>query len=614
MNDMPFGMAVVDCRGVILHRNSRLSEAFSLDANGESPNIRSLLPALPSGEWDALSLGRTLQWEGRIDLSGGVCDVRIASRPLPETEAHLVTVIDITHERERESLLAAALEARREVSQLQDYYRTILDNAPDGVFVTDADGMVRFWNRRMEEYFGVPGDNIVGKCLFDEIHCWQAHTAAFQRVLDAGDPVQIERVSRSNHLGASVVESISFLPLSCNGTLDGVLGRVSNATQQADLERQLIKSERMAAVGELAAGVAHNFNNILAGIGGDAQLLRMIAEEDHLGESVINSADMIYRETMRGGRIAHDLLSFARGQEPCLSEVDVSTIVAEAVRLSRTYPQASDVEFRPQVPSGLPRVSADPNQLHQIFFNIILNAIQAMPHGGSLTVDSRIVSREDGRPRMEIRFEDTGIGIPEELLGKIFDPFFTNRRSGSMGTGLGLSVSQSMVRGMDGDIFVESEVGRGTTMVVVLPIVERRRRPRIGEKPKKRILIADDEPTIRRTLSAFLSRSGYHVISARDGVETMGILDDSEAEFGLLIVDLLMPRVGGAEVVRRMKTARPNLPVIVLTGVAGADDLQQVEALGVPTVLRKPVNFDELLKTVETLAGPAEIPVLAVSN
>lgn len=614
MNDMPFGMAVVDCRGSILHRNTRLSEVLSLAATGETISIQRMLPDLPDGEWDALGRNGTIEWEGRIELSGQMCDVRISARPLPEAKAHLVMVMDVTHERERDRHLEAALEARREVAELQEYYRTILDNAPDGVFVTDADGVVRFWNRRMDEFFGVSGDAVVGKCLFDVIGYWQAHTAAFQRVLDAGDPVQIDRVTRVNHLGTSVVESISFQPLRRNGTLDGVLGRVSDATQQADLEKQLIKSERMAAVGELAAGVAHNFNNILAGIGGDAQLLRMIAEEDHLGESVINSADMIYRETMRGGRIAHDLLSFARGQEPCLSEVEISTVVSEAVRLSRTYPQASNIDLRPQVPSGLPRVSADPNQLHQVFFNIILNAIQAMPHGGTLTIDSQITAGEDGRPRMEIRFEDTGVGIPEELLGRIFDPFFTNRRSGSMGTGLGLSVSQSMVRGMRGEIRVQSEVGHGTTMSVVLPIVERRRRPRIGEKPKTRILIADDEPTIRRTLSAFLSRSGYHVIAARDGAETLGILEDPEADFGIVIVDLLMPRVGGAEVVRRLKTDRPNLPVVVLTGVAGTDDLLQVEAMGVAKVLHKPVDFDDLLKTVESFAGAADIPVLAASN
>jgi PAS domain S-box-containing protein len=508
-------------------------------------------------------------------------------------------------------LLTAEISARREITRLQEYYRGILDNSPDGVVVTDAEGVVRFWNSGMEEMFNVQGHEVMNKGLFEDSGYWQAHSAAFQRVVERREPVRINRQTRENHRGETVVESIHFQPLRRGDALDGVMARVVDVTDQARLERQLIKSERMAAVGELAAGVAHNFNNILAGIGGDAQLLRMIAEEENLGESVVTSADMIYRETMRGGRIAHDLLSFAKGQEPCLSEVDVSSLVAEAVRLAKTYPQAANVDLRSQVPAGLPKVNGDPNQLHQVFFNIILNAVQAMPHGGSLMMDARIVAGDDGKARMEVLFEDTGVGIPAEQLNRIFEPFFSNRRGSGMGTGLGLSVSMSMVRGMDGDIRVDSEEGRGTTMTVTLPIIERRRRPRHGEKPKTRILVVDDEPNIRRTLSTFLGRRGYHVVAARDGQEAMEILEDEEAIFGMAIVDLLMPRMSGLETIHAMRAARPDMPAVILTGVANTEELAQVEQLGIARHLRKPVDFDLLLRTVEELAGPADIPALA---
>jgi PAS domain S-box-containing protein len=506
-------------------------------------------------------------------------------------------------------LLNAEISARREITLLQEYYRGILDNSPDGVVVTDADGVVRFWNSRMEEMFNVPGAMMLERGLFETSEYWQAHSAAFQRVVEREEPVRINRLQRENHRGEAVTESIHFQPLRRGAIFDGVMARVVDVTDEARMERQLIKSERMAAVGELAAGVAHNFNNVLAGIGGDAQLLRMIAEEENLGESVAASADMIYRETMRGGRIAHDLLSFAKGQEPCLSEVDVHTVVSEAVRLAKTYPQASNVDLRSQVPTGLPKVSGDPNQMHQVFFNVILNAVQAMPHGGSLLIDARIVSGDDGKARMEVLFEDTGVGIPQEQLNRIFDPFFSNRRGSTVGTGLGLSVSMSMVRGMDGDIRVDSEVGRGTTMTVTLPIIERRRRPRHGEKPKTRILVVDDEPNIRRTLSTFLGRRGYHVVAARDGREAMEILEDPEAVFGLAVVDLLMPRMSGLETIHAMRAARPHMPAVILTGVANTEELAQVEELGIARHLRKPVDFDLLTRTVEELAGPADAPV-----
>lgn len=509
-------------------------------------------------------------------------------------------------------LLNAEISARREITRLQEYYRGILDNSPDGVVVTDAAGVVRFWNSRMEEMFHIPAETVMDKGLFETLEYWQAHSAAFQRVVEREEPVRLNRITRTDHDGQAVEESIHFQPLRRGDAFDGVMVRVVDVTDQARLERQLIKSERMAAVGELAAGVAHNFNNILAGIGGDAQLLRMIAEEENLGESVVSSADMIYRETMRGGRIAHDLLSFARGQEPCLGEVDVSALVNEAVRLARTYPQSSNVEMRSQVPAGLPRANVDPNQIHQVFFNIILNAVQAMPHGGSLSVDARIVPGEDGKARMEVLFEDTGVGIPEDQLNRIFEPFFSNRRGGGgSGTGLGLSVSMSMVRGMGGDIRVDSVEGRGTTMTVTLPIVERRRRPRYGEKLKPRILVVDDEPNIRRTLSTFLGRRGYHVVAARDGREAMDILQDPDAMFAMAVVDLLMPRMSGLETIHAMRAVRPEMPAVVLTGVANTEELAQVDQLGIARHLRKPVDFDLLLRTVEELAGPAEIPALA---
>lgn len=507
-------------------------------------------------------------------------------------------------------LLNAEIAARRDLDLLQVYYRDILDNTPDGVFQTDLDGLIRFWNRPMEEMYGVSSDEAVGRSLFEDFPCWQAHSASFQRVVQRCEPVRLERQPRTNHRDEAVVESIHLQPLHRAGEFIGVLVRVTDVTEQASLERQLIRSERMAAVGELAAGVAHNFNNILASIGGDAQLLRMIAEEDGLNDSVLNSADMIYRETMRGGRIAHDLLSFARGQEPVISEVDVGSLVAETMRLVRTFPGTSSVDMRTQVPAGLPKVAGDPNQLHQVFLNIILNALQAMSHGGTLTVDARIVDGADGKARVEVIFEDTGVGIPEDQLTRIFEPFYSNRRGGSVGTGLGLSVSLSMVRGMDGDIRATSRTGRGTTMTVALPIVERRRRPRLDERPRPRILVADDEPNIRRTLATFLSRSGYHVVTARDGEEALTILKDPGNAFHLVIVDLLMPRMSGLETIHALRSLHPDLPVLVCSGVANAEELAQVEALGITRHLGKPVDFDDLLRAVEDLAGSAETPVL----
>ena len=221
---------------------------------------------------------------------------------------------------------------------------------------------------------------------------------------------------------------ISTLQSERHGQND-ILAMMEDITQKMRVDKQLIRSERLAAIGELAAGVAHNFNNILAAIGGDAQLLKLAAEDEHLPQHVIEAAEQIYDETMRGGRIAHDLLSFARGAEPQIQRLDVRSLIEDAVRLIKNHPSARSVTIDVEIAGDLAQIEADPNQLHQVFFNMILNALQAMPRGGVLTIGAG-VRTDDHEPTggmMDVKFHDTGVGIPREHLKRVFDPFYSRR-------------------------------------------------------------------------------------------------------------------------------------------------------------------------------------------
>ena len=286
---------------------------------------------------------------------------------------------------ENARLFQEEVRAKEEIAALRDYNQAILDNLNTGVFVIDAEGQVQFWNQTLEQLLDIPRDAILHQNLFERVEHLAPHAEKVRQIARTRRPYAIERLTRITEARGEVTESYRFQPLLHEERLTGILGVVEDLTLRVRMDSQLIRSERLAAVGELAAGVAHNFNNILAAIGGDAQLLKLTAEEQKLPEEIVTSAEMIYNETMRGGRIAHDLLSFARGQEPQLQSLDVRAAVAETVRLSSNHPAAKNVVIEATLEEHLPRVEADPHQLQQVFLNMILNALQAMPTGGKLT-------------------------------------------------------------------------------------------------------------------------------------------------------------------------------------------------------------------------------------
>jgi PAS domain S-box-containing protein len=515
---------------------------------------------------------------------------------------------------ENARLYQAEVRAKEEIALLRDYNQSILDNLNAGVFVIDAEGQVQFWNRTLEQLLEIPRASILHRNLFEQVAHLTVHAEKVRRIARTRQPYVVERLARQSESRGEVTESYRFQPLLRDDRLAGILGVVEDMTLRVKLDTQLIRSERLAAVGELAAGVAHNFNNILAAIGGDAQLLRLSAEEQHLPQAIIDSAEMIFTETMRGGRIAHDLLSFARGQEPQLQSLDVRTAVADTVRLISNYPAAKNVSIEAAVGDHLPRVEADAHQLHQVFFNMILNAVQAMPNGGKLTIGARVRPREEDaeQAHLEVRFGDTGCGIGQDQLKRIFDPFYSLRPNGGTGTGLGLTVSLSMVRAMGGDIQISSTVGIGTTVTVLLPIVERRTEERLEAARHGKILVVDDEPNVRRTLCSFLSRRGYQVHTANDGEEAVKRVDDAlrTQPYDVILMDLMLPNIDGAEAISMIAARDPAVRIIVVTGVTTPERVHEALERGARFSFTKPLHFPGLGHVVDRLAAdrPGQVP------
>jgi PAS domain S-box-containing protein len=506
---------------------------------------------------------------------------------------------------ENARLYQEEVRAREEIAALHAYHQSILDNLNVGVFVIEADGAVRFWNRTLEQLLELPRNQILGRSLFEGVEHLGPHAEKVRQIARTRQPYRVDRLTRETEARGEITESYSFQPLVRDGQLAGILGIVEDLTLRVKMDSQLIRSERLAAVGELAAGVAHNFNNILAAIGGDAQLLKLAAEEEQLPQAIVDSAELIYNETMRGGRIAHDLLSFARGQEPQLQVLDVRNVIADTVRLVSNYPASKNVVIERALEEHLPRVEADANQLHQVFFNMILNAVQAMPSGGKLTIAARVRPRDEEPETavLEVKFTDTGCGISREQLKRIFDPFYSRRPNGGTGTGLGLTVSLSMVRAMGGDIQITSAQGIGTTVMVLLPIVERRTEKRAEAARRGKILVVDDEPNVRRTLSAFLTRRGYQVHTAADGEEAVKRAEEAlkTQPYDLVVMDLMLPRIDGSGAISMIAARDPEACIIVVTGVTTPEKVQEALERGARFSFTKPLHFPSLGQVADAL-------------
>ncbi len=337
-------------------------------------------------------------------------------------------------------------------------------------------------------------------------------------------------------------------------------------------------------------------------------MLKLTAEEEHLPAHVAESAQQIHEGAMRGGRVARDLLAFARGGEPQLQRLSIPEMVESTLRLTRHHPHARAVTCNADVAPRLPQVEADPNYLSQIFVNLTLNALQAMPHGGILTISAAVRSAEEDPIAgvLEVKFHDTGVGISRENLRRIFDPFYSHRADGTQGQGLGLSVSLAMIKSLGGDIQVTSAEGIGTTISVTLPIIERRAAPRTPTTtvpPRGRALIVDEDPEVRRTLTALLLRQGFCSHSTASADEALALLGATPPAppFRLALTEWLLPGAHPSAGRRVVETLARSMPVIVLTSSTRPEQLDEARRAGAGAVFSKPPIYDALLAAVQRL-------------
>lgn len=516
-------------------------------------------------------------------------------------------VAELRHHQEElhqqnEALLHARASAERALAECRDLY----DFAPVGYATVDADGTVVAANLSLAALFGLGRERIVGR----PIASWIAPTDRtrlldFLGALKETDPPSTLEAGLFNASGD--YRTVALTAARVAGTTTSRIA-FSDQTRRHEAERAFQQSQKMEAIGRLASSVAHDLNNQFTVV--------MIHGEFCLQELPDGSparADIAAMMTAieRAGAMTTRLLSFARPQVMERRRLDASTAVGDfARRLRATTPARVVIACDAPPHSGF--IQFDPAQLEQLLVNLANNAVDAMPDGGTLTLavqpatlDDAAVAGENTSPGefIRVRVEDTGVGMRADVLAHAFEPFFSTKAAGK-GIGLGLATVYAIVHGAGGVVRIRSVEGRGTTVDIYLPRSERRPTPTsiptadATTGGRETILIVEDEPLIRRLTERVLSRQGYTVHTAEDGVqglERMAVLGDA---VDIILSDVLMPRMAGPEFVRRVREQRPEMPVVFMTGYATSEELQGLDVPENSGVLRKPFPADALRATI----------------
>ena len=528
--------------------------------------------------------------------------------PFCGVEAVLVLTIDRTEQFRAE-------QRNREQARL-------LDLASDAIVVRDLKHRVLFWNHGAERLYGWAPQEVEGQVVTELFaRDPQAYLTAQVELLETG-----EWSGHFNHAAKDgrniIVNSRWTLVRNDEGRPESVLAIDTDMTETKRLESQFLRAQRLESIGTLASGIAHDLNNILSPILMSVALLRRNMKDPD-SERMLN---IVEGSAERGAGIVKQVLTFARGVEGERVLLQPKHLISELAKImAQTFPR--NVDIQTDLPTDLWTISGDATQLHQVLLNLCVNARDAMPDGGTLSVAAENVTVDEQLARMNpgaqlgahvvLRVGDTGTGMSPETMDKIFDPFFTTKEVGK-GTGLGLATVIGIVKGHGGFLILQSEIGVGTTFRVYLPASgeskaahgdESQGAPSRGKG--ERILVVDDEPPIREALVGTLESNGYRAYTAEDGSDALALYHSRKDEIDLVITDLSMGQMDGVTLVRLLRKVNPKVRVIVSSGHMQKEAQVVLSGLGVTTFLDKPYSADKLLRSVRTVI---ETPATAQSS
>jgi two-component system cell cycle sensor histidine kinase/response regulator CckA len=502
--------------------------------------------------------------------------------------------------------------------ETDERYRRFVTEDFTGMLVMRTDGQIVTCNPAVAGIFGFDSlEEAVSANFFAFLRSRQDGIELLETVRQHGmvDRHEMEMTQRN---GDPVYVVARLIGNFVNGELTELHVYLFNDTKRKRLEQQLVQAQKMEGLGTLAGGIAHDFNNILAIILGYTNKL----ESSHSKPNEFPGAIKIIKEAVeRGAALVQQLLTSARQTEARFSSVDLNALVRELESmLQATFPKT--ISFDLQLAPDLPVITADKSQLHQVLLNLCVNARDAMPAGGTLTLVTSITRGTELTEMFSgvtadsyacIRVRDTGIGMTRQVKSHIFEPFFSTKERGK-GTGLGLSVVYGVVNNHRGFVQVESEPGAGTSFIVYLPVKHLAAEQLGGDRtgvPRQdipqTILLVEDEEMLRELGVSILESEGFRVLAAKDGVEAVALFETHCDEIGLVVCDLGLPRLGGREAFLKMKESRPGVRAIVASGYLEPTIRSEMLKAGVIDTIQKPYDFNDLLAKIRSIIGPQPV-------
>ena len=484
----------------------------------------------------------------------------------------------------------------------------LLDVTSDAIFVRDLDDKILFWNQAAELLYSWKKKEAIGKKTQE---LWQEkNLPVLQEVLknlikNGSWKGELHQITKS---GQDInVESRWTLIDEFGQKAQSILIVNTDITQKKQLEAQFLRAQRLESIGTLASGIAHDLNNILAPILMTAQLLQSQIHDERSRRLL----PILISNAQRGASLVKQVLSFARGLEGERTILQLKHLIIEIKQIIReTFPKSIEVITR--IPQNLWTISGDATQLHQVLMNLCVNAGDAMPKGGTLTISAENFLIDENYARMNldacvgsyilVSITDTGIGINPKILERIFEPFFTTKKIGQ-GTGLGLSTVLGIIKSHGGFINVESEERRGSKFQVYLPALEAIEtlediELELPSGNGELILVVDDEADIRDITQTSLESYNYRAITASDGIEAIALYAEYRDKISLVLTDMVMPTMDGLTTIRTLRQINPNVKIIAVSGLASSDKVNTAYEVGVKAFLSKPYTANQLLQTI----------------
>ncbi len=499
----------------------------------------------------------------------------------------------------------------------EERYRRFVEEDLTGNLIMKPDGTILTCNPAFARIFGFDSVEEAQKASFMSLLRTKKEGLDLVSSIRPNESVERDEIEMHQRDGDAVYVAARFTgSFNAAGEVHELKGYLFNDTKRKRLEHQLVQAQKMEGLGTLAGGIAHDFNNILAIILG---YTTRIEDGQNQPEKVADALRVIREAVERGAALVQQLLTSARQTEAQFASLDLNRLLGEMEKmLGATFPKT--INFALHLQPNIPMVKADQSQLHQVLLNLCVNARDAIPNEGTITLETGVTDGEELRENFTgvaaeryvfVRVIDTGMGISKSVKPHIFEPFYTTKER-SKGTGLGLSVVYGVVNNHHGFVQMESEPGEGTAFSIYLPLGRPTEAPSETEgvaAPKERartIMLVEDEELLRELGVMMLEGDGYRVLAAKDGIEAVEMFENHADEIGLVVCDLGLPRLGGRDVFLRMKEIKPKVRAIVASGYLEPSLRSEILRAGVLDTVQKPYDFREMMAKIRSIIGEPE--------